>query len=140
MKKFLALALTTILALSVSMAWGLDVVKRSSSLRVPHTFTLMDAVDARTFPGFFISLPTGQTARLVSCRYVISGGTSVAAKLTRNGADVTGFTGISVTSTAASTTPTPVMLSDNDYITLVTDSPSGSPVNLSLSVMVEYMK
>jgi hypothetical protein len=112
----------------------------TQSLRIPHTFALLDAVDARTFPGIFISLPTGQTAKLASCSYKISGGTSVGAKLTKNGSDATGFTGISVTPTAASTTPTAVTLADGDFIALVTSSPTGSPLNLSFSIFVEYTK
>jgi hypothetical protein len=87
-------------------------------------------------PGFFIDLPAGQTVSLKACRYKIYSGTSATAKIQVNGSDATGFTGISVTTTAAETTGT-VSLADNDYITLVITAVSGTPTHLSFTLFMD---
>ena len=110
--------------------------------RNDHTFTITGTVDARTFPGFYVSPPIGQTATLASCRYSIASGTSIAAKLQKKDSggttsDISGFTGIIVTPTPVSTTPSAVALATGDFITLVTSSPIGTPTDLSFTVFID---
>jgi hypothetical protein len=127
-------------AVSAAAAGTDYVAPGGTTIRIPHSWTMLDAVDGRTFPGFTVSLPAGQTAKLVKCAYRLGSGTSVGAKLTKNGSDITGFTGISVTTTPASTEPVDVDLADGDYIALVTDIPTGTPIDLSFTLFVEYTK
>jgi hypothetical protein len=93
--------------------------------------------DTDFIPPFFVSLASGETLKLVKARYLINSGTSVTAKLQKNGSDITGFTGISVTTTAAETDPTNVDLADNDRLALVVTAVSGTPKNLSFSLVFE---
>jgi hypothetical protein len=93
--------------------------------------------DTDFIPPIFVSLATGQSLKLVKARYVINSGTSVTCKLQANGSDITGFTGISVTTTAAETDPTDVDLADNDRLALVVTAVSGTPKNLSFSLVFE---
>lgn len=85
----------------------------------------------------FVSVTAGQTLNLVSCRYRINSGTSVTVKLQRNGADITGFTGLSVTTTTTTTDPADVLLADGDMLQLVVTAVSGSPQNLSFTAFFE---
>jgi len=115
----------------------------SKTVRIPQTYTISGDIkvpsgDTDFINPFFIALPSGQTARLVSCRYVINSGTSATVKLQKNGTDITGFTSISVSTTAASTTPTSVSLTDNDKLALVVTAVSGTPRNLSFTIFIEY--
>ncbi len=86
---------------------------------------------------FFVSLAAGQTAKIVKARYVINGGTNCNVKVQKNGSDVTGFTGIVVTTTAAETDPADVAVVDNDKLALVVNSVSGAPTNLTFTLFVE---
>lgn len=111
--------------------------------RLPHAYTVSGEIkvpsgDTDFINGFFVPVPTGQTVKIVSCRYIINSGTSATVKLQKNGSDITGFTGISVTTTAASTTPTSVSLADNDKINLVVTAVSGTPKNMSFTIFLEY--
>jgi hypothetical protein len=94
--------------------------------------------DTDYIPGFFVSKSSLQVVKLVKCRYKINSGTSVTAKLQVNGSDATGFTGISVGTTAASTDPADITLADDDYVALVVTAVSGSPKNLSMTVILEH--
>ncbi len=86
---------------------------------------------------FFVSLAAGQTAKIVKARYVINGGTNCNVKVQKNGSDVTGFTGIVVTTTAAETDPADVAVVDNDKLALVVNSVSGAPTNLTFTLFIE---
>lgn len=89
---------------------------------------------------FFVRVPTGQEAKLTWARHRINAGTSVTAKLTKNGVDVTGFTGISVTTTSANTDPADVALADGDLLALVVTAVSATPKNMTFSVGIEYKR
>jgi hypothetical protein len=115
----------------------------AKTVRLPQTYTIAGEIkvpsgDTDFINPFFISLPTGQTGQIVACRYKINSGTSATIKLQKNGTDITGFTSISVTTTAASTTPTAVSISNNDQINLVVTAVSGTPKNLSVTIFIEY--
>jgi len=115
----------------------------SSSTVIPHTWVVPNAVTVPTgttdsIPPMIVSLPTGRTAKLLSLRRSILGGTSATFKLQRNGADITGYTGLSATTTIAQTDATDVTLTDGDKIQPIVTAVSGSPVGLSISLVIEY--
>lgn len=111
--------------------------------RIGHTYGIISKIKVPNgqkdfvIP-FFVSLSSGQTAKLVKARHIINDGTSVTCKLQKNDSDITGFTSISVTTTAADTDPTDVTLADNDKIALVVTAISGNPQNMSFTIFIEY--
>lgn len=108
-----------------------------------HTFiipgTIAVASGATNYiPPIFVTVPSGMTVKLSKCRYIIRAGTSVTFKLQKNGSDITGFTGMSATTTAASTTPTAVTLADDDRIAVVVTAISAAPDSLSVKLVLDY--
>lgn len=115
-----------------------------------HTWAVPGAISAPTgtptqnyLPPFYVALRSGtQSAKLVSCFYVVEQGsvTATLRKKTWGGSesDVTGFTSIGVTTTDATTDPTDVTLADKDRLRLVLSSPTSSPWNLSFSIIIEH--
>lgn len=87
---------------------------------------------------FFVSLASGQTAKLVKVRYQLQAGTSATVDVEINGSGATGFTGISVTTTPAETDPADVVLSDNDEIAIVVTGVSGTPQNMTFTLFLEH--
>jgi len=126
--------------------WRCIAYQRASGtvLNVPHTWAVAGEVkvpvgDADVVPGFFVpSLAAGQTVKLVEARHKIGSGTSATVKLQKNGVDITGFTGISVTTTATLTNPADVTLAAGDYIQPIVTAVSGTPKNMSFTVALEY--
>ena len=115
----------------------------SNATRVPHTWAVPGEIkvpsgDTDFIVPFFVPVPSGRYAKIVACRYKINSGTSVTAKLQVNGSDATGFTGISVTTTAATTDPADVSLADGDRLALVVTAVSGTPKNMSFTVYLDY--
>jgi hypothetical protein len=111
--------------------------------RIPHTYAIpgeikVPVADADFIMPFFVSLLTGQSARLVKARYRINSGTSVTAKLQKNGVNIAGFTGMSITPTATETDPVDVTLADNDMLQLVVTAVLGTPKNLTFTIFIEY--
>ncbi len=111
--------------------------------RRSYTWTVSGAIavpsgDTDFINPMFIGLASGETAKLAACKYIVNSGTSVTAKLQINGSDATGFTAISVTTTAASTDPTDIVLSGGDKLALIVTAVSGSPKNLTFTIFVEY--
>jgi len=112
-------------------------------LIVPHTFTVGGSVivpvgQVDYLNPFFVKVPSTQTVKLISARHRINSGGSVTAKVQINGVDATGFTGISVTTTAADTDPADITLNNNDVVSLVVTAVGGSPLNMSFTVFLEY--
>lgn len=85
----------------------------------------------------FVPVASGQTTKLIALRARINAGTSATVKLQKNGVDITGFTGIVVTTTAATTDPADVTLADNDLIALIVTAVSVNPKNMSVSLYLE---
>jgi hypothetical protein len=113
------------------------------TLTIPHTWAVGGEIkvpsgDTDFITPFFVPIPAGQTAKLVEARYKINSGTSVTADIEQNGSGATGFTSISVTTTAASTDPSDVTLADNDVLALVVSAVVGTPKNMSFTVYIEY--
>lgn len=110
---------------------------------IPHTYAVAGEVkvavgDTDYIPPFFVKIPSGGTANLVDTRYRINAGTSATVKLQRNGSDITGYTGISVTTTSSDTNGPDTALSNNDMIALVVTSVSGTPTNMSFTLFLQY--
>ena len=111
--------------------------------RIGHTYGIISRIKVPNgqkdfIIPFFVSLASGQTAKLVEARHIINTGTSVTCKLQKNGSDITGFTGISVTTTAANTDPADVTLANDDKLALVVTATSGNPQNMSFTLFIEY--
>ena len=127
-------------------ASGKSLVPHTVALNIPHTWAVAGEVkvpagDLDVIPGFFVpSLAAGQTIKLVEARHVIGSGTSATVKLQKNGVDITGFTGMSVTTTASLTDPSDVTLAAGDYIQLIATAVSGAPKNMSFTVALEYVQ
>jgi len=117
-----------------------------SRVVIPHTWAVMGELavpvgDASYLPGMFVpTLTTGQTATLLGARYRINGGTSATMKVQAGGSDVTGLTGLSVTTTNTTTLlPTGgFSLTSEQYVQIVVTAVSSSPTNLSFTIFVRY--
>lgn len=93
-------------------------------------------------PGYFSPSPAGQAVRLVGARARIREGVSFTCELRVDGVAVPGMTGMVVTPTATTFTPTltgglgPLVPADG-FVELVATGVSGGPQNLSFSVYVD---
>jgi len=110
---------------------------------IPHTFIVagevfMQASEVDYICPIFIPVKATRSVKLAKCRYMIHAGTSVTAKLQINGVDATGFTGISVTTTATETDPADIAMADGDKLALVVTAVSGNPKNMSFTVVMEH--
>jgi hypothetical protein len=122
---------------AVDMATQAELNALTKTVRLPHAWALNGTGAVDTLPGFYVSLPAGQTAKIVAARYATASGTATVS-VRRNGTNLTDLTGLAVSSTAATTDEDPdVTLADNDYIDLNITAAS-SPVDLRLTVWVEY--
>jgi hypothetical protein len=116
---------------------------RTAVFETSHTWTIGGAIavpsgDTNFINPMFVAALSGDTVTLDSVRYKINSGTSVTFKMQVNGSDATGFTGISCTTTAASTNPTDVALSNNDVLVPVVTAVSGSPVNMTITAYLHH--
>lgn len=102
-----------------------------------HTWAFSGAVStADVLPVMYVPVPAGRTAKLLSVRYSCTAGTGTF-KMQVNGVDATGFTALSLSSTATSTDPADVTLANNDALGPVLTAAS-SLTNLSITAYVEY--
>ena len=108
--------------------------------RFPHTYSVMGTLTTSVvLPPFFVPEPSQQSVTLRAVRHRIATGTSVTLKLQRNGADISDFANLNVTTTPTTTTSTAgVPLADGDMIQPVITAVSGSPQHLSLSIYIDY--
>lgn len=86
----------------------------------------------------FVSEGANEVVVLDKVRYIINSGTSATFKLQVNGSDATGFTGISCTTTAATTDPSDVSLSDLDKLAPVVTAVSGTPKNMTITIFLKH--
>ena len=85
-------------------------------------------------PPFFLPVPVGQTWTLVGVRAMVRGGTSATFNIQHNGTTIGGLSGIVVTTTAGTSTPTVgEAILDGDYLAPVITAISGTPDGLSMS-------
>jgi hypothetical protein len=108
-----------------SSFWGAG---NSGTVQIPKTFAILGPIMNYTFPGFYIPVPPGQTVQLVSVIGVLSAGT-ISVQCTRNGTGIPGLGSVSVTTGGTgyvSPTSSNLQMADQDYITIVTTSTSGT--------------
>ena len=86
-------------------------------------------------PSIFVPKRSNQSITIVGARAVINSGTSIGIQLQRNGTNVGSV--MTVTTTASLATLSQA-LADGDRLSLVTSSPSGSPSDLSYTVLLEH--
>lgn len=90
--------------------------------------------------GWFVPVPPGQLITVIGVWGVIRAGTSVTVKFQRNGTDITGLTGIVITSSLPTSIvaqpSTFIDLMDGDYIKPIVTAVSGSPDNLTLGLFL----
>jgi hypothetical protein len=118
-------------------------VSNTKTFRQGHTWTVVGDVkiaDDNTdyLIPFFISLSSGQTAKIVKARYRINSGTSVTVTVQKNNVDVAGLTDLLVTTTTTTTDPSDIILSDDDQLSLIVTSSSGSPKNMTFTLFIEH--
>ena len=94
--------------------------------------------DTDFIPPIAISLRTGQTAKVVKAIHKVNSGTNAKVKLQKNGADLTGFTAIEVKTEKQTTDPADQTIADGDLLSLVVESVSGSPKNMTFAVVLEH--
>lgn len=120
----------------------------TKTVRVPHTFQVAGPVavasgDTYYIPPFYVPKPTGQSVSLAKAIFRINSGASATVKLQRAAlggaaADITGFTGISVQTTDSWIGGPSTALADGDKIALVVTAISGSPMNLTFTIYLDY--
>jgi hypothetical protein len=116
------------------------VVEVQKKIRTPHTFALQGVITVTPIPGFYVSLSSGQTSKLVKARYHIVKGTEAQFQIRRNGTAIAGFgaeANLAAKETAQSVTPTAVQLAEDDYLDINVVSVAGTPENLSITLVIE---
>ncbi|MHB8871816.1 MAG: hypothetical protein ACYC5G_05165 [Candidatus Doudnabacteria bacterium] len=114
------------------------------TLRVPHTYTIPGVInlpvgDTDYVCPFFIKFLAGQSAKFSMAMHRINSGNAITVKLQKNGVDITGFTGISVSTTTTVTDPVDVVLADGDMLQLVVTAVGATPAkNLTFTLFIEY--
>lgn len=88
-------------------------------------------------PPFFFAKKDNQVSVLKKIIHRINSGTSATVKLQKNGVDISGYTGVSVTTTTA-TTSQDTSLVDGDMISLVITAVSGTPSDLTVTLVIEH--
>lgn len=114
----------------------------SRTTRSGHTWTISGEVevalgDVDFINAFFVSMASGQSLSIVKAVYKINSGTSCNVKIQNNGVDVPGFTNLEVTTTKQSVDPLAIELDDEDQLSLVVNSVTGVPTNMSFTLFIE---
>lgn len=112
------------------------------TLREVHTWAVggeikVPASDTDYIPPMFASKLAGETLTLKKLRVRINGGTSVTFKVQQNGSDVTGYTGLSATTTAGDVGSGDVAIADDDVLAIVVTAVTGTPKNLTVTAVFE---
>jgi hypothetical protein len=114
----------------------------TKTLVIPHTYPIsgplgLPSAGLNYLPPFFLpTIPGAGSITVVGYRYMLRAGTSATIKTQKNGVDQT--TGISATTTAASTTAS-IACASNDYWQPVITAISGSPDGLTFTFFVQYV-
>jgi hypothetical protein len=104
-----------------------------------QSYAIVGAISAGVQPQFFVPVPAGMTATVLGVRAVLQSGTSVAVAVQRNAVTIPGLGAVVVTTAPATVNASPPLaLADADAIGIVLSSPTGSPVGLSVSVLIQY--
>ncbi len=111
----------------------------SSPFQKGYTYAVQGALavpsGATNFlPPFFLPIEPGVVVTLIGVRGMVRGGTNVTISIQRNGSNVSGLTGLTITTSPSSFAPTiPVDASDGDYFAPLITAISGTPDGLSLT-------
>lgn len=125
-------------AVSGALLTGISkVVSKEYAYTISGTIAVPSG-DTDFINGFFIRIPSGKSAQIVGYKCKINSGTSATVKLQKNGVDITGFTSITVGTTASSATPTAVTLADGDIITLIVTAISATPKNMAFTIFIDF--
>lgn len=109
-----------------------------SNFETVHTYAIAGNINTTDFiPPMFFQKLAGQTSTLKKVVYRVQTGTSATVKLQRNGSDITGYTAISATTSKAATLQDQV-LADGDELALVVTAISGTPANLTFTLVIEH--
>lgn len=114
----------------------------ASSFTTVHTYAVSGTItvpsgEANFIPPFFFQKKANQTSVLKKVRHQIHAGISVTAKIQKNGADLTGYTGLTITPTPTNS-GSDAPLADGDLLSVVVTAVSGSPQNLTLTLVIEH--
>ena len=127
-----------------TQALGIKWATVSKTIRVAHTFAVSGQVyvpvgDTYFIPPFFAPVPVGQTVTIAAARYKINSGTSVTFNINKNGTTVTGLSALSASTTATTALATGlnVCVAD-DPIALVVTAVSGTPMNMTVTLYLDY--
>jgi hypothetical protein len=115
----------------------------TKKVQVSHSYLISGDIavasgDTQYLNPFFVSVAPGTTVKLAKVRFRINSGTSVGLKIQVNGVDATGFNDISVTTTAGMVDAADVTLMDGDLLAPVVTSVTGTPKNMTLTIVLEY--
>lgn len=111
--------------------------------RVGHTYSVPGEIkvpvgDADHLPPFYVPVAAGKPVDLIAVRHKIRAGTSVTFKITKNGVDVTGFTGLVADTTGVHSDPADVALADGDLLQVVVTAVSGTPRDFTATLVLEH--
>lgn len=113
----------------------------TKTFRLGHSFAVAGEIripvgNLDVVPAIFIPVASGKTATLVQIRHRIGAGTSVTYKIQRNAVDL--YTGHTVETTAELIDVTDQALTDGDVLQLIVTGVSGTPQNLSVTLILEH--
>jgi hypothetical protein len=122
---------------------AVNVVAAPPALRLPHTWAIPGEIkvavgDVDLIVPFFVPVPAGRFARIVTCRHRISSGTSVTFSIRKNGVDVAGLVNLVATPSSAQSAITPTDCIDGDRLSMVVSAVSGPPKNLTVTLYIDY--
>jgi hypothetical protein len=125
------------------LRYGTVTVPTTAAFETSHTWAIAGAIavpsgDTDFLIPMAIAEVTNVVTTLTRVRYKINSGTSVTFKMQVAGADATGFTGLSATTTIATTDPADVSLADLDQLVPVVTAVSGSPKNLQVTAFLKH--
>jgi hypothetical protein len=118
-------------------------VPTTAVFTVTHTWAIGGEVkvpsgDTDYLVPMFVGAAASETVVLDKVRYVINSGTSVTFKMQLSGSDMTGFTGLSATTTSTTTDPADVAVADTNRIAPVVTAVSGTPKNLTITAYFKH--
>ena len=121
-----------------------DILGTTLTWEDTKTFVIPDTVavavgDVNFLPPQYLSISSDQAVQIIGVRAAINSGTSATVSLNQNGSGVTGLTAVVVTPTPTTTSITPVSVADGDVLALVVSAISGTPKNMSVSVIFQHM-
>ena len=115
------------------------------TIAIPHTYAVTGPIVVPSgatgyLPTFFMPVPPGQTCALVGVRYMIrTPSDSCTIEIQQNGTNITGMTGLSVTSSPTTTTLSTAMdVFDNDHFNVVVTAIGTAPDGLSATFYFHY--